>query len=101
MALHLLEGAGPPEPDRYTIFILLVREVGWRARLPSFRGANIVVRRLPACGARGDGAAAGVARLFIRWLARRGEARLRFGARLPSQNGFSSGPLVSGPLSGL
>jgi hypothetical protein len=31
-----------------------------------------------------DGAAAGVARLFIRGLARRGEARLRFGARLPS-----------------
>ena len=23
VALHLLEGAGPPEADRYTIFILL------------------------------------------------------------------------------
>ena len=65
---------------------------GWRP----FGGRTSLFVGCPgACAV--DGAAAGVARLFIRWLARRGEARLRFGARLPSQNGFSSGPLVSHP----
>ena len=50
MALHLLEGAGPRKPDGDAVLVLLVREVGRRARLAAFRGANIVVRCwLPDC----------------------------------------------------
>ena len=103
MALHLLEGAGPPEPDRYTIFILLAREVRRRARLAALRGGEHRVRCLLAARWLPDwgGAAAGVLRLWFFVGSVESVTRLRFGARLPSQNGFSSGPLVSGPLSGL
>ena len=71
VALHLLEGAGPPEADGYTIFILLVGQVRRRARLAALRGGEhrLAVRcwrrRLAARWPWVGGAAAGVLRLWF------------------------------------
>ena len=84
VALHLLEGAGPPEADRYTIFILLAREVRRRARLAALRGGEhclLAAARLAARWPWVGGAAAGVARLCCSWAGGVKRLPLRFGAK--------------------
>ena len=67
VALHLLEGAGPSEPHGHAVLVLLVREVGGRARVAALRrgwlpdGRRWVARRLASRGC-----------LFVGW---RGVAR--------------------------